>query len=291
MAARWVSPRWGVGSAIALLLALAYGPLLWHWVDGWLNKSISLEHEYFSYGLIGWPFAAYLTWLKRRRFLALPGVFSPVGLAIAAIAVVFYGSGITDLVNLSLPLWLLAIAWWWKGRAGVNLLAFPFVFALLATPNELPYLISPYTLGLQKFIAGSAGFILNQFDLGVTVEGIYLYVRDRIVEVAPHCSGLKMLLTSLYVSLILAYWTDCLASRLKTGLLFGGAIFISVFMNILRNTLLTFFHGTGQDSLFDLFHEGVGGDIYSAGMLGMIILWYFGIEKLIPWLFEDTKSS
>ena len=288
MVARSFSPRWGIGGVIAVLMAITYGPLAWHWVDGWINKSISLEHEYFSYGLLGWPFAAYLVWLDRERLMALPSVMSPVGLGLGAIAVVLYGSGVSDLVNLSLPLWLLALTWWWKGRAGVKLLAFPLLFALLATPNELPYLISPHTLWLQQFIAGSAGFILNQFNLGVTVEGIYLFVRDRMVEVAPHCSGLKMLLTSLYVSLTIAYWTGCLRSRLKTGLLFGGAVVISVVMNVLRNTLLTFLHGTGKDGLFALFHEGVGGDIYSAGMLGAIVLWYLGIEKLAPWLFEDA---
>jgi len=53
---RYLSPTW----AIAALLAILYGPLLVHWVDGWLNKSISIQHEYFSHGLLGLPVAAYL---------------------------------------------------------------------------------------------------------------------------------------------------------------------------------------------------------------------------------------
>ena len=59
-------------AAIALLLALLYAPLLLHWVDGWLHKSISTEHEYFSHGLIGLPFAAYLVWQNRQSWQALP---------------------------------------------------------------------------------------------------------------------------------------------------------------------------------------------------------------------------
>jgi len=44
------------------LLALLYGTVLWHWSDGWLNKNIDIEHEYFSHGLIGLPFAAYIVY-------------------------------------------------------------------------------------------------------------------------------------------------------------------------------------------------------------------------------------
>ena len=40
---------------IIALLAIIYAPLLGHWYDGWLNKSISIEHEYFSHGIIGFP--------------------------------------------------------------------------------------------------------------------------------------------------------------------------------------------------------------------------------------------
>jgi len=43
------------------ILVIMYAPVLWQWVDGWLNKSLSTEHEYFSHGLLGIPFAFYLT--------------------------------------------------------------------------------------------------------------------------------------------------------------------------------------------------------------------------------------
>ena len=108
--------------------------------------------------------------------------------------------------------------------------------------------------------------------MDVTIEQIYLYVGGRIVEVAPHCAGLKMLFTSLYVSLMLLYWTGAIASRKKTIFLLFSAVFVSVSANILRNTLLTIFHGTGQDEAFHWLHDGWGGDMYSACMLGLLIL-------------------
>ena len=49
---------------VVVLLAVLYLPLIIHWYDGWLNKTISLEHEYYSHGVIGLPFAAYIVWEK-----------------------------------------------------------------------------------------------------------------------------------------------------------------------------------------------------------------------------------
>lgn len=151
-------------------------------------------------------------------------------------------------------------------------MAFPLVLVLLATPNEIPYLIAPYTLPLQKFIAGTAGFMLWQLGMDVTVDQIYIYVNDRIVEVAPYCAGLKMLFTSLYAGMMLAYWTELWKQRGKVITFFVGIIALSVIANVVRNTLLTYFHGTGQDGAFDWLHEGWGGDVYSALLLGSLIL-------------------
>jgi len=283
--------RNGIDLLILTLFALLYAPVLWHWVDGWLNKSIGIEHEYFSHGLIGLPFAAAIAWGNRKKWKRLRDRAHPLGAILLAIAAGFYLIGIDELVNLSLPLFFIGICLWLKGLPGLKLQGFPLLLVFLATPNSLPYLITPYTLPLQKFIAGTAGFILLQFGLPVTVEGIYLTVGGRFVEVAPYCAGLKMLFTSLYVTLMLLYWTDSFRSRRKTIALLVGAAAISVSANILRNTLLTFFHGTGQDGAFAWLHEGWGGDVYSACMLGLIIVLLNILEKLDPDVREMTGEE
>jgi cyanoexosortase B len=265
---------------VAGLLLILYGPLLWHWVDGWVNKTISTEHEYFSHGLIGLPFAAYLVWKHRTRWTELDNQTHWLGLVMLLLGAGLYLSGLADLVNLSLPVFLTGICLWFKGIPGLRLQAFPLLLVWLATPNQLPYLIAPYTLPLQKFIAGTAGFILLQLGMEVQVDQIYLYVNDRIVEVAPYCAGLKMLFTSLYVGLILAYWTGLWASRTKLVMFFSGIVLVSVGANIIRNTILTFLHGTGREAAFDWFHEGWGGDLYSAAMIGIIVLLLRWLEQL-----------
>lgn len=253
-------------------LLLLYAPVVIHWYDGWLNKSISLEHEYFSHGLIGLPYAIYVSWTKRKKWRRLENSAHPLGAIFLLAAVVLYVMGIPELVNLSLPLMLVGLCLWLKGMPGLKLLAAPLLLTVLATPNPIPYLIAPHTLPLQAFIAGVAGFILMQLGVNVTVDGIYLAVDGRLVEVAPYCAGLKMLFTSLYVGLILLHWTENLNNLRKTSFLLGGAVLISVSANIIRNTLLSWFHGARQDHLFEWLHEGWGGDLYSALMLGSIVL-------------------
>ena len=63
--------------AIAVLIFLMYAPLIMYWYDGWLNKSISVEHEYFSHGIIGLPFAGYIAWTNRQKWQNLANVFHP----------------------------------------------------------------------------------------------------------------------------------------------------------------------------------------------------------------------
>ncbi|NJN58256.1 MAG: cyanoexosortase B [Leptolyngbyaceae cyanobacterium SL_5_9] len=274
--------RYALSGAVLGLLLLMYVPLLLHWIDGWLNKSISIEHEYFSHGLIGLPFAAYLAWSNRSRWQQLPDLPHLAGVFLLLLGVACYRSNLTDLINLSLPIILTGLCLWLKGMSGLRLQAFPLLLVFLATPTEVPYLLAPYTLPLQSFIAGTAGFILQQLGMSVRVDQIYLYVNDRIVEVAPYCAGLKMLFTSLYVGLLLLYWTGALASRTRTLSFFTGIIFVSVTANILRNTLLTFFHGTGKEQAFTWLHDGWGGDLYSAAMLGLLVFLLRGIEAWIP---------
>ncbi len=51
-----------------------------------------------------------------------------------------------------------------------------------------------------------------------------------------------------------------------------SAFGISVGANIVRNALLAWFHGTGQEANFKLLHDSWGGDLYSVFMLLLILL-------------------
>lgn len=269
-------------------LTLMYAPIMIHWIDGWLNKNINIEHEYFSHGLIGLPYATYLVFNQNsKKWETLDNKINPLGGFLLGVGIVFYITGSIELVNLSFPIILGGILLWLKGMPGLKLNGFPLLLVLLATPNSIPYLLTPYTLPLQKFIAGAAGFILMQFGAKVNVDGIYLYVNNIPVEVAPYCAGLKMLFTGLYVSLLLLHWSGKIGDKKRVVSLLICAVFISVGANIIRNTLLAMFHGTGNQQAFDSLHEGTGGDIYSVIMLGIIV----GVNSLMDKISIKPQES
>lgn len=265
--------------ATLLLLAVLYVPLLLYWVDGWLNKSISIDHEYFSYALLGFPYAAIVAWELRHRWFALPDRANFAGLALLVTGGVFYLSHMQNLINLSLPIMLCSIILLAKGPAGVRLMSFPLLFIALATPTAFPYLVVPYLMPLQQFIASVVGFLLMQIGMNVTVDQIYVLVNDRLVEVAPYCAGLKMMMTSVYVGLIILHRTGNIFSRTKTIMLLVGAALLSVIVNIIRNTLLSYFHGTDNTAMFDWLHASWGGDVLSALLLFSVLLMMKGMDK------------
>lgn len=269
---------------IIIFLILLYGPVLFHWYDGWLNKNINIEHEYFSHAIIGFPYAAYIIFGQhRKKWQRLENKIHPLGGFLLALGLVFYITGLIELVAFSFPLVIAGIFLCLKGMPGLKLNWFPWLLIFLGTPNSVPYLITPLTLPLQKFIAAVAGFLLQQLRVNSQVDGIYLYVNNIPVEVAPYCAGLKMLFTSLYVSLLLLHWTGNLNKKSRVITLLSSAVLISVIANIFRNTLLAVFHGNGQDKAFEILHDGWGGDLYSVGMLATIV----GVN----WLLDQWENS
>lgn len=261
-----------INRGIVVLLALIYLPLMGHWYDGWLHKNIGIEHEYFSHGLLGLPYAGYLVWQGRKKWARLPDKANFFGLIFVLIACLFYTTKVTDLINLSFPIILLGICLFYKGLAGLKLYTIPLILVFFATPNSLPYLIEPYAMPLQKLIAWMAGSLLQLMGFALIIKDNQLYIDSKIVEVAPHCAGLKMLFTSLYVSLIFLQLTGVMRHWKISLLLVLFTALLSVTANIIRNTLLTMFYGTGQAHNFEWLHEGTGGDIYSG--LTLIILFF-----------------
>ncbi|GAB4464427.1 MAG: cyanoexosortase B [Elainellaceae cyanobacterium] len=280
----WRSPSTFRGWLLLGLLALVYGPLLLHWADGWLNKTISIEHEYYSHGLLGLPLAAWLAWQRRRDWEHLPhretGRAYWLGLGLLLLGVRLSIHPAAEAVNLSLPLVLTGLCLWLKGAAGLRLMAFPLLLVALATPTSFPYLLTPYILPLQRLIAIAAGFLLLQLGLDVRVDQVYVFVNNQVVEIAPYCAGLKLLFTGLYAGLIVLYITEGWRSRSKTALFLLGIVAMTAIANILRNTMLAYLHGTEQKLAFDWLHEGWGGDLYSALTLGGLLVLWRGVEWL-----------
>jgi Transmembrane exosortase (Exosortase_EpsH) len=60
-----------------------------------------------------------------------------------------------------------------------------------------------------------------------------------------------------------------------------------VIANIIRNTILTYFHGTENDAAFKWLHDSWGGDVYSALLLAVVVFYLNWLEGRGEWEEED----
>ena len=60
------------------LVGVLYGPLLWHWADGWLNKSISIQPNTLATGC--WAFRSPPTWYGSGDRSGMPYLRALTGL-------------------------------------------------------------------------------------------------------------------------------------------------------------------------------------------------------------------
>ncbi len=270
-----------LSSLILGLLTFLYAPLLWYWYDGWLHKNISIEHEYFSQGIIGLPYAVQLCWFNRGQWQKLPDRPHPLGVLLLLLGGIAYQSGQADLVNLSFPTILTGLCLWLKSIPGLQIQGFSLLLVWLATPNQIPYLITPYFLPLQTSIAHATALILNPFGLNIKVDQIYLYIGENLIEANPHASSLKMVFTSLYLALMLLYWRQRKLPPTQTTILFlTMTIILSIIANIIRNIFLIFFYAMNDELAFDWLNQGWGGELYSALILSTLVPILMRIEKL-----------
>ena len=109
-----VSDRQLFSISLAVLLGILYAPILLKWYDGWLNKNISTDHEYFSHGMIGFPYAAYVVWQNRPQWRALADRPHPLGAIFLGLGAFCYLAGSPEVVYISLPLVLVGICLWLK---------------------------------------------------------------------------------------------------------------------------------------------------------------------------------
>jgi cyanoexosortase B len=87
------------------------------------------------------------------------------------------------------------------------------------------------------------------------------------------------------------YWTGAWRSWQKTTVLMGGAVFISVVVNILRNTVLTILHGTGRDELFHWLHDSWGGEVYWLLIVILLVGLFKGVNRFWPQLVPSSEEE
>lgn len=215
--------------ALTVAIGTMYAGVLAALVRQWASD------DNYSHGFFVIPLALYFAWTRRdqlARAATAPGV---TGLVLIAGSLLVWMAGKLGselfLTRVSLVGVIAGTIWFVWGRHHVRILAFPILFLLLMIP--LPSILFNQVAFPLQLVASQVGErAIAAAGIPVLREGNVLHLPARTLEVAEACSGIRSLVSLLFLAVVLGRFTD-----LGTGgrvLLALGAVPIAIVANAAR---------------------------------------------------------
>jgi len=231
-----------------------------------------------------------LFWLKRHELLSLELRFWWPGSVLVALGLVFHVLGYLvqqprlSIIGLFTGLYgLTGLAW---GSAWLRASAFPFLLFAFCIP--LGVLVEPITFRLRLLVSQLV-VLISHFVLAIDVErdGTILMdsTRHYQYEVAAACSGIRSLLATLGLAVILAFVS--FRKPWKRLVVVASAIPLAIIGNLLRMVAIIIAAELGGQAWGDRVHEGGPLGIYSLlpyvpAFLGLLLLAHYLREPVPP---------
>ena len=197
--------------------------------------------------------------------------------ALAGITLLFFrSSSLYYFATLFLVLFVIEIVW---GR--LNYLPLLLIMAISPAFSNIIYIWSfPIRVQLSQW----AGQVLSCIHMNIQVEGNLLHLDGHLFSVDPACIGLKMVVTSLVVGLlILAYFERKQQSMLafwEAALLLLGILLGAVLANFIRLLILIVFHILPEHPMHDV-----------VGLLSIALYAILPFYFLLKFYFQKKQSN
>jgi exosortase A len=189
--------------AIAGLVVVGGAAALLHWSAVVAAAATWTGSPTYGYGMLVPPVVAFLLWQRRATLRRLTPRPWPWGLALIAAAALLatVGRVVSALVveQLALVAILQAAALAILGPVIFRRIVFPMLYLYLAVPLG-DGLIAP----LQEFTAWSAVGLLDALGVPVRLDGLLIHIPGASFHVAEACAGLRFLLASFALGVLLA---------------------------------------------------------------------------------------
>lgn len=165
----------------------------------------------YSHGFLVVPAALYFAWRRRERFRQAPGRPSATGLAIVAASVALLAAGVLGaelfLTRLSMLGVVAGAIVFLAGWRRLLVLAAPLALLLLMIP--LPAIVfNQIAFPLQLLASRVGEATLSALAVPVVREGNVLVLPQTTLEVAEACSGIRSLVSLVFVGVVFAAVTD-----------------------------------------------------------------------------------
>jgi exosortase len=196
----WVSIGW-----FGALLVACYAPILYRMANQWATDE-NMGHGFFVPVVAG-----YVAWQRREQLAATPPKTNWWGLA-----VVIFGGLMSVVATLGVELFtarlsfvvaLVGTVLFLGGTKWVKLLSFPLALLLFMIP--IPAIIySALTLRLQMLASELGEILITAMGIPVLREGNTLKLPSQTLDIVDACSGIRSLLSLLFLSLVYSFFTD-----------------------------------------------------------------------------------
>jgi exosortase len=196
----WMPVAWFGG-----LLILCYWPILYRMGHQWATDE-NMGHGFFVPIMAG-----VIAWQRRHELLATPRQPNVLGLFVVVLAGLLsvaatLGAEIFS-ARVSFVIALFGTVLYLGGTRWAKILSFPLALLLLMIP--IPAIIySALTMKLQTLASELGELMISAMGIPVLREGNTLKLPSQTLDIAEACSGIRSLMTLLFLSLFISYFMD-----------------------------------------------------------------------------------
>jgi exosortase len=196
----WLAVAWFGG-----LLLLCYAPILYRMAVQWATDE-DMGHGFFVPVVAG-----FIAWQRRRTLLSTPRESNGWGLALVIFAAfeALAGSLGAELftARLAFVVALFGVILYLGGKAWLRALLLPLFLMLFMIP--IPQIIyARLTLGLQILASQLGETLIGWMGIPVIRTGNLLELPSQTLDIVDACSGIRSLVTLLFLSQVYAYFTE-----------------------------------------------------------------------------------
>jgi exosortase len=188
-----------------LLLIVCYAPILYRMGVQWATDE-NMGHGFFVPIVSG-----FIVWQRREKLMAIPCRSSAWGLALVIFAALLslaatLGAELFT-ARLSFVIALVGVIIYLGGTRWIAILTFPLILLLFMIP--IPAIIyAQLTLRLQTLASQLGEVLIGAMGIPVLRAGNTLQLPSQTLDIAEACSGIRSLLSLLFLSLVYAYFAD-----------------------------------------------------------------------------------
>jgi exosortase len=258
--------EWPLVAWFGGLLLLCYATILYRMGVQWATDD-NMGHGFFVPVV-----AAYVAWKRRAQLLAAERKTNPWGLALVIFAALLSLAATLGVelftARLSFVIALFGVVLYLGGTRWIRILLFPFGLLLFMIP--IPSIIyAQLTLRLQGLASQLGELLITMMGIPVLRAGNTLQLPSQTLDIAEACSGIRSLLSLLFLSLVYAYFTD--KKVWMRWALLAATIPIAIGANGIRVAVTGLLSEVNTKLATGIYHETEGYIVFIVALVALII--------------------